>query len=156
MEKLFFRMEASYSSSTPSNSMRHYSLFISFLDQLIKLIVQLKGNLTSEDEKNTETPDQPTLLEFNEALRCVYWHGGHYQFTYRKAKRYEVVVFLHERAEQYVSAEEIAAKFFDIANWEWHNVRRYVKRIQEEDVGPKKMPFFIRVEPEGFTLFRLS
>lgn len=120
------------------------------------MIVQLKTDLV-ENPLPVESADPaefpyPDKLKFVEAGRRILWKDGFCQFGNRKKRRYEFVVYMFERVGEYVTAEEIAHRFFDRNRWNWPTVRRFGKRVQEEDLGPKGFPFYLQLEEEGFTL----
>jgi len=135
--------------------MRYFQLFISFLDQLIKLITQLKCDLVNEHSVPSAFEESGNL-EFDDAHRRIYWNGGSCPFTYRKAKRYDFVFLLWERVGEHVPAEEVVASLFDKAHWKWTSVRRFGIRVQEDDLDPHNCPFRIRIDAEGFTLLPTS
>ena len=101
-------------------------------------------------------PDEPDEPYFDEARRAVRWRGRTWSFTNRKSRRFRFLWMLAQRIGEYVSAEEIAEVFYDWTRWTWPTIRRYGVRVQEDDLGPKDFPFYIRVEAEGFTLLPLD
>ena len=148
-----------------------------FLYDLVQLLIRLQGDLFADTGDGAPVGEsQPVeaaatafpapaapdneppcgIVWFDETTRTMYWEGGSYTFTYHRRHRFAFVLLLWEQLGQHVSAEELAAAFFDRANWKWDSIRRYGERVQRGDLDQTNCPFCIRVDTEGFTLILLQ
>jgi len=127
------------------------------LTQLVNLLSQYAEKTASPPPEMRSAPSEPWYGEitFDEAQRRIVWKGGEYRFSYRKRYRFLFLKLLWENLEDYVTAEDVIRALPEKERQKWASIRRFGKRVQGEDIGPKNCPFYIRIETEGFTLMPL-
>ena len=138
---------------------------ISLLEQVTRTLHQLEeeiaqaaivAEIPAKTSLSPENVDSEDDLNFDEARRRILWDGGDCPFNYRKRDRYTFIQLLWEHLGEYVTAEDIIRVFPTKEKQKWSSLRRFGKRIQEDDLGPKNCPFYIRIESEGFTLIQIA
>ena len=127
------------------------------LTQLVKLLSQHLEKIVPLPLETSPIPPEPEdgELMFDDARRRIVWRGGEYHFSYRKRYRFIFLKLLWEHLHDYVTAEDVIRVLPEKERQKWPSLRRFGKRIQWEDLGPKNCPFYIRIETEGFTLMPL-
>ena len=137
------------------SSIHHLSTTVQALQ---REVAALRRQLTGTPDP-VPTPAAESVSDqspvFDEARREVRYQGRTWTFTNRKSRRFLFLMILFQRLGEYVSAEDIATTFYQVAQYSWPTLRRYGVRVQEDDLGAKDFPFTIRVEAEGFTLLPL-
>lgn len=138
------------------SSIHHLS---STVRALQREVAALRDRLGQTPEPGPAPPLEPDEADdlplFDEARREVRYQGRTWTFTNRKSRRFHFLMILFQRLGEYVSAEDVATAFYQVAQYSWPTLRRYGVRVQEDDLGVKDFPFTIRVEAEGFTLLPL-